>query len=276
MQGTNHVVLRITWTRLFIGSLLVIRSLTDLTQKLATIGTVDTLAVIVAPAVSTVSYLTVMAVVYVNVKKRRLQVSDIYTFIYWLLSIACSSLTLASVVRFPGIRTKWDNWSNMVQFTLTLIMFGVEFWPSGNSDEPKLHDYIHDDNATQEEKIGKPSPEVYANYPSQLVFGWFDGILYKGWKKPLGPDDLYRLKPEDTSKVINAKWNKYWSRQVKKTGNRPSILVPLVRSFGGTFVVASFYSFVNNIITVVGKEKGIIIFIRNVFNYSFISLVQTS
>ena len=37
MQRKDHVVYRITWVRLFIGSLLVIRSLTDLTKKLATI-----------------------------------------------------------------------------------------------------------------------------------------------------------------------------------------------------------------------------------------------
>ena len=46
------------------------------------------------------------------------------------------------------------------------------------------------------------------------MFGWFDAILLKGWRNPLGPEDLYQLKAEDSADIINISWNKHWGKQV--------------------------------------------------------------
>ena len=97
------------------------------------------------------------------------------------------------------------------------------------------------------------SPEVNATFVSKMFFAWFDGMILKGWKNPLKADDLYDLHPEDSSSHIIPRWEENWEKQRKRKSKANktsgeiilSIVPTIVRSFGGTFAVASFVRFIN-------------------------------
>ena len=128
-----------------------------------------------------------------------------------------------------------------------------------------------------------PSPEVNANFASRLMFTWFSTLMLKGWKKPLEPgnkiifefvqsivqqkqpsnqnifsDDLYDLKPSDSAKQINSIWEKNWADQHRSyhprqshTNEKCSIVIPLIKSFGGLFAFSSAIRLINILIQVV-------------------------
>ena len=91
------------------------------------------------------------------------------------------------------------------------------------------------------------------------MFSWFTSFMIKGSKNPLTSDDLYNLKPTDGAAAINESWNKNWSQEVERKANKQggttvtngSILLPLVKTFGGMFLVASLIRMANILIQVV-------------------------
>lgn len=52
------------------------------------------------------------------------------------------------------------------------------------------------------------------NFVSKLLFAWFDRMAWKGYKVPLKQDDLWDLKPEDTTKEIIWAFSKHWDAAV--------------------------------------------------------------
>lgn len=97
------------------------------------------------------------------------------------------------------------------------------------------------------------SPEVNATFISKMFFAWFDGMIWKGWKKPLTADDLYDLHPDDSSRNIIPVWEQNWEKQKEQKSRNAkdanvvnlSIVPTMIRSFGGLFAVASFIRFIN-------------------------------
>ena len=97
------------------------------------------------------------------------------------------------------------------------------------------------------------SPEVNATFVSKMFFAWFDGLIWKGWKKPLKSDDLYDLNPADSARQIIPIWENNWQKQKEKKLRKAkdsseikvSIIPTMIRSFGGLFAVASFVRFIN-------------------------------
>ena len=99
------------------------------------------------------------------------------------------------------------------------------------------------------------SPEESASFASRLIYHWFNGLAWKGYKKPLELSDLWDLNTEDKSRQIVPKFDAYWEESKKRNRTfvsddkseirgvdlkRPrkstaSILPALVRSFGATF-----------------------------------------
>ena len=44
-----------------------------------------------------------------------------------------------------------------------------------------------------EEQVENLTPERFASFPSKMFFTWFDGLIWKGWKKTLAIEDLWAL-----------------------------------------------------------------------------------
>lgn len=61
-----------------------------------------------------------------------------------------------------------------------------------------------------------PSPEEQASFLSHLLFTWFDKLAWKGFKKPLEQKDLWDMNPEDSSRELVPKFEKYWQKSLQK------------------------------------------------------------
>lgn len=44
-----------------------------------------------------------------------------------------------------------------------------------------------------EEQDENLTPERFASFPSKMLFSWFDGLIWKGWKRTLATEDLWSL-----------------------------------------------------------------------------------
>ena len=85
------------------------------------------------------------------------------------------------------------------------------------------------------------SPEKGASYLSQLLFVWFDSIVWKGWRKRLDYKDLWDLNEEDRSATIVPVFAEIWQRKYnrKKEGEEISVLPIMLKTFGGPFMIGS-------------------------------------
>ena len=108
------------------------------------------------------------------------------------------------------------------------------------------------------------SPEVNATFVSKMFFAWFDGMIWKGWKKPLTAEDLYDLHPNDSSRNIIPVWEENWQKQKERKSRHAkdsnvinlSIVPTIIRSFGGLFAAASFVRFINILMQMVSRIQG--------------------
>ncbi|XP_058838490.1 probable multidrug resistance-associated protein lethal(2)03659 [Topomyia yanbarensis] len=78
-------------------------------------------------------------------------------------------------------------------------------------------------------------PAEKANFISYIVFGWVLPIFYKGYKKELGPEDMYQpLKAHKSDKLGNRlchAWeNEVANKRVK--GKQPSLMRAMIKVFG--------------------------------------------
>ncbi|KAJ2790188.1 Transporter of the ATP-binding cassette (ABC), partial [Coemansia guatemalensis] len=60
--------------------------------------------------------------------------------------------------------------------------------------------------AAGESGTGSSCHEQRATIAQNMFFSWLDPMIWLGYKRPLEPNDLYDLMPEDHAKQINARW----------------------------------------------------------------------
>jgi ATP-binding cassette subfamily C (CFTR/MRP) protein 1 len=91
-------------------------------------------------------------------------------------------------------------------------------------------DYVPPSDADDEKSAAdinsRESPEVKASFPSLLVFSWFTGFAWLGFKRPFGFDDLWDLPPMLLSKNVVPRFISKWvtkqppkKKQPKKTSS---------------------------------------------------------
>lgn len=59
-------------------------------------------------------------------------------------------------------------------------------------------------------------PESASGFPSRLTFSWFDPLALTGFRRSLTENDLWALNPQDSSKEVVPKFDKFWERTLKK------------------------------------------------------------
>nr|CAD7393056.1 unnamed protein product [Timema cristinae] len=146
-------------------------------------------------------------------------------------------------------------------------------------------------NFSQHPKVEKPCPEKSVSFPSRMFFTWLDPLVWKGYRSPLTHDQLWNLNPEDTSRAVVPKFDRRWDRAVKEAsgissdgkvsyskssikidfaGDRKtktpyvSLLMPLIKAFGDTFVMGSFLKMAVDMLTFANPQilKQIIGFVE--------------
>ncbi|XP_063974580.1 multidrug resistance-associated protein 1 isoform X9 [Diachasmimorpha longicaudata] len=187
-------------------------------------------------------------------------------FLFW------SFLALCGIVQFRRILRNWDQEdsyariSYVIYYPVVLVLFLLNFLVD---DKPKFSEYA---------EVDKPCPEQSASYPSRMTFAWFDALAWRGFKKPLETSDLWSMNPEDTAMEIVPKFDKYWNKTLKKYDSNQSakasfrkgsgqvnfnntrrkkgasILIPLCRAFGPTFIFGAFLKLSQDIMIFIGPK----------------------
>ncbi|KAJ2084410.1 Transporter of the ATP-binding cassette (ABC) [Coemansia sp. RSA 988] len=70
-----------------------------------------------------------------------------------------------------------------------------------------------------------PCPEQTASIAQLLFFSWMDPMIWLGYKRPLEPDDLYDLMPNDHAERVCAKWRSACSRYSHDHGGDSRTLI---------------------------------------------------
>ncbi|KAK3676345.1 ATP-binding cassette glutathione S-conjugate transporter ycf1 [Recurvomyces mirabilis] len=76
-------------------------------------------------------------------------------------------------------------------------------------------------------------PVEYANIFSALTFGWMTPMMRYGYKEFLTQDDLWNLRPSDTTRNTSATFEESWAYELEK--KKPSLWIAMFRSFGGPY-----------------------------------------
>uniref|UniRef100_A0AAG5CVY7 ABC-type glutathione-S-conjugate transporter n=1 Tax=Anopheles atroparvus TaxID=41427 RepID=A0AAG5CVY7_ANOAO len=222
------------------------------------------------PAIKLATFTFAGVLVYLN-KHYGMRTSGLL-FMFWLLLAVCSIPRVRTEVRQHDARVgahPWEEYqfiSFMIFFAITCLLFLLNFFVD---KAPRISKY---------EITKKDCPELSASFPSRIFFGWFDRLAWVGFRKPLEVEDLWNMRPEDSSKEVSpaflAHWNKtlektYQTRETsndvtfKKLGANSarvdfrttksksiaSILPALIKTFGGTFLFGSFLKFGQDLLT---------------------------
>ncbi|KAM9724746.1 ATP-binding cassette sub-family C member 6 isoform 3-T4 [Dama dama] len=62
-----------------------------------------------------------------------------------------------------------------------------------------------------------PCPKSGASFPSKAMFWWVSGLVWKGYRRPLGPKDLWSLGSENSSGELVSQLEKEWTRNRSAT-----------------------------------------------------------
>lgn len=87
----------------------------------------------------------------------------------------------------------------------------------------------------QKQQEREPCPRQRANFLSYIVFGWTIPIFFKGYKKELNTDDLYRPLKEHKSDGLGNRLCQAWESELSKartSGKEPNLLRAGCRVFG--------------------------------------------
>ncbi|XP_015122091.1 multidrug resistance-associated protein 1 isoform X1 [Diachasma alloeum] len=216
------------------------------------------------PIIKFVTFSLAAVLVHYN-RKMGMRASGLL-FLFW------SFLALCGIVQFRRILRNWDQedsyWriSYVIYYPIVLALFLLNCLVD---DKPKFSEYA---------EVDKPCPEQSASYPSRMTFAWFDALAWRGFKKPLETSDLWSMNPEDTASEIVPKFDKYWNKSLRKYDSNQSakasfrkasgqvnfnssrkkkvasVLAPLCRAFGPTFIFGAFLKLSQDIMIFIGPK----------------------
>ena len=240
-------------TKLVLTSLLVILPLIDLGWLLLSAEAPTAPVHLVAAAVRVISYCTALGLLLLL--RAKAQVTSGTLFLFWLTSAVTGAVTFRSVVRSPWL----DDLSTLAtpsgvplltytfQFPLVVALLFLNFW----ADSPPHYKELEEENEN-------PSPETKASFPSKMLFTWFDGMAWKGYRRVLTMQDLWTLNLADRCRGVVPVWDKWWNRQVEsKAGSatpQVSILSTLVYSFGAEYSLSALLQLLYTIIQFASPE----------------------
>ncbi|XP_077880855.1 ATP-binding cassette sub-family C member 6 [Ictidomys tridecemlineatus] len=80
-----------------------------------------------------------------------------------------------------------------------------------------------------------PCPKAGASFPSRAMFWWISGLLWRGYRKPLGPKDFWSLEQENCSEELVSRLEREWKRSRRGAQRRTEVS----KSKGGPGVEAA-------------------------------------
>ncbi|KAJ8895856.1 hypothetical protein PR048_001195 [Dryococelus australis] len=220
----------------------------------------------VTPAIKLVTLVLCCILQYCN-KNRGLRTSGVL-FIFWFLLALFGAVQFRYEIRqlqndeppdplYPVI-------SYIIFYAITLVIFFFNFFLDG---VPKEYEY---------EDIKRPCPEIRAPFPIRLLFLWFDKFVWKTYRSSITADELWGLKPEESSRFVVPAFEKYWNKTLRKSQNfepkaklccrfgsvdfekinkkTVSVLPALCKAFGPIFLCSSGLMLCNVVVTFINPQ----------------------
>ncbi|KAG4066137.1 hypothetical protein HA402_010339 [Bradysia odoriphaga] len=191
-------------------------------------------------------------------------------FIFWLLLVLCGIPHLRTLIQAIQIRDDLVPYyfiSYIIFFVISTIIW--------------LLNWFAEPASTKYAKSAKPCPELSSSYPSRLFFRWFDPLALLGFRRPLQYDDLWDIRPEDSSEHVMSEFLRYWNRTVakckpttstvnasykqtrnsasvnisaKKPKKKASIMPAIFKTFGSAFLFGVILQFSHDVLMFVPPE----------------------
>uniref|UniRef100_T1JB97 ABC-type glutathione-S-conjugate transporter n=1 Tax=Strigamia maritima TaxID=126957 RepID=T1JB97_STRMM len=222
---------------------------------------------------STIKFITMIAVLSLIIaeRKRGMNTTGIL-YIFWLLQFACNLITYRSLVssrlgrdrlkalashhigtRFDsGLRLPSQNAVPHASYTMFMICFPLVMIELVYSSLTEKNDF--DDQKNKRTVKRKtviqivPCPEGNASFFSRMVFSWVNGLIIKGYKRPLLITDLWALEKENTSSHISARFGDKWDKERARKGKDSSLARSIFRAFGWEFFIAAVLKLISDML----------------------------
>ncbi|XP_018340399.1 PREDICTED: multidrug resistance-associated protein 1 isoform X3 [Trachymyrmex septentrionalis] len=218
------------------------------------------------PIVKIVSFMLASTLMQYN-RKHGMRTSGLL-FLFWFFLAICGCVQYRSFVNkfIKGAEPTYSLVSYMIYYPIVVILFVLNFLVDA---EPKFSEYP---------TVESPCPEQGSSFPSRIIFAWFDSLAWKGFRKPLETSDLWSMNPEDMATEIVPKFDKYWNKNLRKTDEVEnvkasyrqtsgqvdfnnirkkkvaSILPPICKAFGATFMFGAFLKLIQDIMTFISPQ----------------------
>lgn len=273
-------------SKLVLNSALLILSATDFVVALVKKGDEDTASLIHpvdiwGPVIKFVTFLLLLIFIPLN-RKYGVQTSGTQ-FLFWFLLVIFAIPQCRTEVRERNERNKimnsdiaeksdysWDEYnyvSYMIYFAFSCAMLLLNCFADAMPRETKY------------KRTNNEIPESSASFLSRVTYTWFDGMAWKGYRKPLEDKDLWDLRAQDSCREIMPIFAYYWNKSVHKnykshTPPQPkaqysngkvefenphggsgekkeitSIMPPIVKSFGGVFLFGALMKLICDVLT---------------------------
>ena len=132
----------------------------------------------------------------------------------WILSLwfaIASSINFILTLTQPATFDQWEVYSLYLQFPASLLTL---FAQSFSTFRPSSYTQFEDSSSHNgQDDTLDPNPQLHASFLSKVTFSWVFGLIWKGWKKdPLALNDLYQMRPKDTSAYIGPLFFRAWAK----------------------------------------------------------------
>ncbi|XP_036267186.1 ATP-binding cassette sub-family C member 6 isoform X2 [Pipistrellus kuhlii] len=133
-------------------------------------------------------------------RKKGVQASGVL-FGYWLLCCLLPAISTAQQASQGGFQS--DPFRHLSTY-LGLSLMVAQFLLSCLADQPPLF--------PKDPQPSNPCPEAGASFPSKAMFWWVSGLIWRGYRRPLGPKDLWSLGRENSSEELVSQLEREWTR----------------------------------------------------------------
>lgn len=222
----------------------------------------ESTADVLDPVVRGLTWLLVVAII--QLRRVRGSRNSAVLWIFWLLCIICSLPRLYSQMRRELDSDLPSDLTEVISNTLTLVIVVAQWVLAFFMDAKPTYSVGEgpDDSVL-------PCPETTSSFPSIITFSWFDTLAWTGYKRTILDADLWELNPRDQSATVSPIFDTNWGPKLKaanltsrgkpdsgeveiETGKKSpkeslSIFLPLVKSFGMSFLLGSVLKFVHDI-----------------------------
>uniref|UniRef100_A0A8C1PJU4 ABC-type glutathione-S-conjugate transporter n=1 Tax=Cyprinus carpio TaxID=7962 RepID=A0A8C1PJU4_CYPCA len=150
------------------------------------------------------SLTVVLAVCVIHWERMRGCRSSVFLFFFWLLGVVCSLIPLHAKVQLAvdqGLSP------DIVRYLAFFSYFALQL--------AQLFLSCFADRAPSGKAALKNAcPVQDASFLSKILFWWFSGLVFKGYRSPLQAEDLWSLREEDTSEKIISDLEEEWTNHL--------------------------------------------------------------